>query len=98
MKISSIVKTEISHLLNQIEEKENVRTFYACESGSRAWGFPSSDSDYDECDRGRLLMLNNSINFSGKHMGSERFLNRIVEALGIIIYRHPKGRPRKREN
>jgi len=51
MKISSIVKTEISHLLNQIEEQENVRIFYACESGSRAWGFPSSDSDYDECDK-----------------------------------------------
>ena len=52
MKISSIVKTEISHLLNQTEEKEDVRIFYACESGSRAWGFPSSDSDYDECNRG----------------------------------------------
>ncbi len=25
---------------------ENVRIFYACESGSRAWGFPSTESDY----------------------------------------------------
>ena len=33
--------------LGEIESKENVRIFYACESGSRAWGFPSSDSDYD---------------------------------------------------
>ena len=24
-----------------------MRVFYACESGSRAWGFPSKDSDYD---------------------------------------------------
>ncbi|MDD9271523.1 nucleotidyltransferase domain-containing protein [Paenibacillus sp. GCM10023248] len=33
--------------LRQIEKKENVRILYACESGSRAWGFPSKDSDYD---------------------------------------------------
>ena len=30
-------------------------------------------------------------------MGSEEFLNQIVEALGIIIDRRPKGRPRKME-
>ena len=29
-------------------------------------------------------------------MGSEEFLNRMVEALGIIIDRHPKERTRKR--
>jgi hypothetical protein len=33
--------------LAEIEARENVRIVYACESGSRAWGFPSSDSDYD---------------------------------------------------
>ena len=31
-------------------------------------------------------------------MGFEEFLNRMVEALGITIDRHPKGRPRKMEN
>ncbi len=33
--------------LNQIEAEHQVRTLHACESGSRAWGFPSADSDYD---------------------------------------------------
>jgi hypothetical protein len=33
--------------LDEIETRENVLIFYACESGSRAWGFPSSDSNYD---------------------------------------------------
>lgn len=33
--------------LNKIEQEEQVRIVYACESGSRAWGFPSKDSDYD---------------------------------------------------
>jgi len=31
-------------------------------------------------------------------MGSEEFFNRMVEALGIIIDRHLKGRPRKMES
>jgi hypothetical protein len=35
-----------SHL-TEIEAEEMVRIVYACESGSRAWGFPSIDSDYD---------------------------------------------------
>jgi len=33
--------------LKEIEEKEQVRIIYAVESGSRAWGFASPDSDYD---------------------------------------------------
>jgi predicted nucleotidyltransferase len=33
--------------LEQIEHAEDVRIVYACESGSRAWGFESQDSDYD---------------------------------------------------
>jgi hypothetical protein len=31
-------------------------------------------------------------------MGSEEFLKQMVEALGIIIDRHPKGRLRKMES
>ncbi len=33
--------------LGAIQASENVCIVYACESGSRAWGFPSADSDYD---------------------------------------------------
>ena len=33
--------------LLEIEERENVRILLAVESGSRAWGFASPDSDYD---------------------------------------------------
>lgn len=40
-------KKEIQSSLHQLEIEENVCIFYACESGSRAWGFPSEDSDYD---------------------------------------------------
>ena len=41
-----IVK-EINEKLDEIEKKENVRILHAIESGSRAWGFASPDSDYD---------------------------------------------------
>ena len=33
--------------LDEIEEKENLTILLAVESGSRAWGFASPDSDYD---------------------------------------------------
>jgi len=38
---------EIQQLLDRIEKEHCVRIPYACESGSRAWGFASPDSDYD---------------------------------------------------
>ncbi|MCL2624210.1 MAG: nucleotidyltransferase domain-containing protein, partial [Planctomycetaceae bacterium] len=37
----------ISDALRDIERKHDCRVLHACESGSRAWGFPSPDSDYD---------------------------------------------------
>ena len=33
--------------LKQIERDHGVTILYACESGSRSWGFESTDSDYD---------------------------------------------------
>ena len=41
------IKSDIAQKLNEIEEKEGVRVLHAVESGSRAWGFASPDSDYD---------------------------------------------------
>jgi len=37
----------IEQKLAQIEREQQVRILFACESGSRAWGFASTDSDYD---------------------------------------------------
>ncbi|WP_442952382.1 nucleotidyltransferase domain-containing protein [Paenibacillus sp. UNC451MF] len=45
--IDSQFRQQITEELQLIEQKEQVRILFACESGSRAWGFPSKDSDYD---------------------------------------------------
>ena len=41
------MKEVILRKLNEIERTENVRILLAVESGSRAWGFASPDSDFD---------------------------------------------------
>lgn len=43
MNIRSIILDKIS----EIQQKENITILHAVESGSRAWGFASPDSDYD---------------------------------------------------
>lgn len=45
--IAPDVRREIERRLSAIEAEEGVRVLMAVESGSRAWGFPSPDSDYD---------------------------------------------------
>jgi predicted nucleotidyltransferase len=42
-----MIEETIKSKLKEIEERENLRILYAVESGSRAWGFASPDSDYD---------------------------------------------------
>lgn len=43
----SRMRIAISEKLREIESKEHVKIIMAVESGSRAWGFESPDSDYD---------------------------------------------------
>ena len=41
------IRAEIEERLARIQNEEGVRPLLAIESGSRAWGFPSPDSDFD---------------------------------------------------
>lgn len=45
--VSDGMRAQVLQALRDIERQEDVRVLYACESGSRAWGFASPDSDYD---------------------------------------------------
>ena len=41
------MKETITEYIANLEREENIRVLLAAESGSRSWGFPSADSDYD---------------------------------------------------
>lgn len=41
------MQSTILDILAETEQKHGIRILYACESGSRAWGFASADSDWD---------------------------------------------------
>ncbi len=41
------MKEKILQKLKEIEKEKNIKILFAVESGSRAWGFASPDSDYD---------------------------------------------------
>ncbi len=45
--ISDDMRSLIADRLDAVERDERLRLLFAVESGSRAWGFPSPNSDYD---------------------------------------------------
>jgi uncharacterized protein len=45
--IEPAVRVRIIQALDEIEAAHGVKVLFACESGSRGWGFASPDSDYD---------------------------------------------------
>lgn len=45
--IAPAVRQRVMQALDDIEARHDVRVLFACESGSRGWGFASPDSDYD---------------------------------------------------
>jgi len=51
IKFNSTISDEMNAILlgkmREIEQNNNVQILFAIESGSRAWGFPSPDSDFD---------------------------------------------------
>ncbi|WP_374600188.1 nucleotidyltransferase domain-containing protein [Niveibacterium sp.] len=45
--IDDAIRARVMAELAAIEARHDVRVLFACESGSRGWGFASPDSDYD---------------------------------------------------
>ena len=45
--IPVLIQKEIQIRLQKAEQERNVRIVYAIESGGRAWGFESPNSDFD---------------------------------------------------
>lgn len=61
--MTRLIKNELS----MIEEIDNITILYACESGSRAWGFESADSDYDV----RFIYLRRTLQYLTVERGRE---------------------------
>lgn len=45
--VDTAMRERVRQTLREVEQEYGVKVLYACESGSRGWGFASPDSDYD---------------------------------------------------
>lgn len=45
--VDAAMRQRVQRQLEAVEQRYGVKVLYACESGSRGWGFASPDSDYD---------------------------------------------------
>ena len=90
------VMGRIRECLKEIERNETIRILYACESGSRAWGFVSKDSDYDVRfiyihPQDWYLSINNNRDVIERPITDEIDLNgwELRKALGLLSKSNP---------
>lgn len=70
--------------LREIEILDDIKVLYACESGSRAWGFESADSDWDV----RFIYVRNwdrYLSLTGQDDTIDHFTGLRLEATGAFI-------------
>ncbi|GAA1859042.1 nucleotidyltransferase domain-containing protein [Myceligenerans crystallogenes] len=86
------VVSAIDARLDAVEAQHRVRILWAIESGSRAWGFPGSDSDYD-CRFLYVSSVEDYLGLRGRRDVIETPLDRIFDvngwdvrkALGLMV-------------
>lgn len=69
---------EIKAQLSLLECELDITILYACESGSRAWGFPSRDSDYDI----RIIYVRNIVEAFKLRPKPDSFEHKILHEVG----------------
>lgn len=86
------IQIYIEECLKKVEKEKNIKILYACESGSRAWGFDSPDSDYDVRflfvhQKEKYLSVNTPLDSIDKFYDNDVDLSAwdIKKALGLLL-------------
>lgn len=94
------MKSQIVDQLNSIEIENDVSILYACESGSRAWGFDNSESDYDVRFIYKLNDVKDYLSLSEKNDVIEKMdgdLDIVGWDIRKALYLHYRSNPNLRE-